>query len=202
MLLTEHALENMDSIANEAEARHNLIKNSIEDAKGTLETMRESLSTHTSGVSNTRSILRLILDMVSVDIMASLNSTIAIVTKICLYAQRIYELVLEIRSHMAPAPGARWNFFQAPVILEDALGRKLSVPSEYDLYLLNMIILHKSKDGLGSAEVCDGDYEIFDTKTPHSILTSEVALKPGSSIMMTIIVPQTYSCEIWLDLST
>ncbi len=37
----------------------------------------------------------------------------------------------------------RWTFFQAALMIEDALGRKFPVPSEYDYGLLDNIIKYR-----------------------------------------------------------
>jgi len=78
--------------------------------------------------------------------------TQADVGKSSVSTQQIYGVVLEIRGSLA-TPNAKWTFFQAPFIVEDALGFKFPVPSEYDFELLNAIIKHRFLEGSGSSEV-------------------------------------------------
>lgn len=85
-------------------------------------------------------------------------------------------------------PDIRWTFLQDPVLVEDALGRKFPVPSEYDFTLLDHIIRHKFDVGPGSVEVSLGDYQILDAKNRELALCSESRLRPGSTLIMTILI--------------
>lgn len=82
----------------------------------------------------------------------------------------------------------RWTFLQDPVIVEDALGRKFPVPSEYDFSLLDAIIKRKFQAGPCSAHVAAGEYEIMDTKNRSHVLTVGSFLTPGGSLTMAILV--------------
>lgn len=72
--------------------------------------------------------------------------------------------------------------------MEDALGRKFPVPSEYDYSLLDAIIKHKFQDGPGAVQVAAGDYEIMDAKNRLHILSVDSQLRPGCSVTMAILV--------------
>jgi hypothetical protein len=71
-------------------------------------------------------------------------------------------VALEIRGAVLNRPDIRWTFLQDPVLVEDVLGRKFPVPSEYDFALLDRIIQHKFETGPGSTQVSHGDYQIRD----------------------------------------
>lgn len=101
--------------------------------------------------------------------------------------QQTYSIVLEIKSSLAPID-PRWTFFQAPLEVEDALGLKFPVPSEYDFELLDAIIKHRFREGPGSDEVQAGDYELFKTKNTKTFLSSAERLLPGTAITMAVIV--------------
>lgn len=101
--------------------------------------------------------------------------------------QQIYGIVIEIRGYLA-APNTKWTFFQAPLIEEDALGFKFPVPSEYDFELLNAIIKHRFLEGPGSSEVQADNYEIFSTKNSQVVISENVRLLPGASIIMAILL--------------
>lgn len=81
-----------------------------------------------------------------------------------------------------------WTFFQAPLIIEDALGLKFSVPSEYDYSTLDVLIRHRFRDGTGSREVSVGNYELFRTKRRGEIIEPNARLLPGTEITMAVIL--------------
>jgi hypothetical protein len=85
-------------------------------------------------------------------------------------------------------PDPRWTFFQAPLLVEDALGRKLPVPSEYDFDLLNGVLKLRFQKGPGSGDVMLGNYELFDTCNSKRVITANTRLLPGSKITMAILV--------------
>jgi hypothetical protein len=101
--------------------------------------------------------------------------------------QQIYGIVLEIKSSLT-LEDTRWAFFQAPLVVEDALGFKFPVPSEYDYELLDTIIKHRFLDGPGSLHVKVGNYELFKTKDSKQVLSASSRLLPGTSITMAILV--------------
>jgi hypothetical protein len=95
--------------------------------------------------------------------------------------------VLEIRNSLAMVD-TRWTFFQAPLAIEDALGFKFPVPSEYDYQLLDTIIKHRFLDGPGSLEVKVGNYELFKTTDSKQVLSSSTRMLPGTNITMAILI--------------
>lgn len=97
-------------------------------------------------------------------------------------------MVIEIQNSITKAPDIRWTFFQDPVILEDALGRKIPVPSEYDFSLLDAIIKCKFQEGPGATHVAINNYEIMDARNRVHILSTNSQLKPGSTLIMAILL--------------
>ena len=95
--------------------------------------------------------------------------------------------MLEIKGYIA-GPDARWSFFQAPLVVEDALGYKFPVPSEYDFDLLDAVIRQKFNTGPGSLDVRAGNYEYFKTRNSKNVLSKSSRLLPGTAITMAIIV--------------
>ena len=94
-----------------------------------------------------------------------------------------------------PYPDLRHTWFQDPVKLEDALGRILPIPSEYNYSKVEAIVKDQFKAGPGRQRVLQGDYELFDAKNSnHMISNSEwTGLLPGMNIKMAIIVEQPFS---------
>jgi hypothetical protein len=82
--------------------------------------------------------------------------------------------------------------------VEDALGFKFPVPSEYDYKLLNVIIQHRFRNGPGAAEVKAGNYELFSAKNSKDIFSENTRILPGSSITMAILLFQRES-EVHTD---
>lgn len=85
------------------------------------------------------------------------------------------------------------TYFQAPLTVEDALGYKFPVPSEYSFDLLESIIKHRFKDGLGSLEVQSGNYQLFKSSNSNQDISATTRLLPGMNITMAIIVDQKRS---------
>jgi len=110
--------------------------------------------------------------------------------------QQIYAVVLEIQTSITSVPDIRWTFFQDPLIVEDALGRKFPVPSEYDYSLLDTIIKHKFQEGPGAAKVAVGDYEMMVARNRLHILSVNSQLRPGCSITMAILVSKARSAVL------
>jgi len=98
---------------------------------------------------------------------------------------------LEIRSSLT-GPDPRFTWYQVPVKVEDALGRVFPVPSEYSFLELEGIIRMKFANSPCHEEVIAGNYELSNSKNSKHVLTGDdsVALLPGMSIVMAIIVDQ------------
>jgi hypothetical protein len=94
----------------------------------------------------------------------------------------------------------RWTYFQAPYRVEDALGRVFPVPSEYDYGALESIIRYKFREGAGASDISLGNYELFKTNKRSETITGASYLKPGTEIMMAVILatpnPSEGSCPM------
>jgi hypothetical protein len=100
--------------------------------------------------------------------------------------QQIYSLLLEIKSSVLDV---RWTYFQAPLQVEDALGERFPVPSEYDFSLLQQIIRHRFQDdGQVSALVREGDYELSYANNSNQVLSNGHRLRPGSQLVMAVVI--------------
>jgi hypothetical protein len=101
----------------------------------------------------------------------------------------MYNLVLQIQASISPVD-TRWTFFQAPVILEDALGRNMLIPSEYSVDYLEVLIQHRFREGPGSQEVKFGQYEVnLANRRAIAIATDgnvPTSLVPGQKLVMSI----------------
>jgi hypothetical protein len=111
---------------------------------------------------------------------------------------QIYGLLLEIKGSMLDV---RWTYFQAPLQVEDAMGRKFPVPSEYDFSLLQAIIQHRFRDnGTVALMVQKGDYELSYAKQRNRVLSANTGIRPGSQIVMAVILEEkavrAHTCPI------
>ena len=101
--------------------------------------------------------------------------------------QQIYAILIEIKASVSSVD-TRWTFFQAPYIIEDTLGFKFPVPSEYDFELLNNVLKWRLRNRTFYPEVEAGNYELSRSNKSDVIITKDTLLTPGASITMAMIV--------------
>jgi hypothetical protein len=82
----------------------------------------------------------------------------------------------------------RFTFFQAPVRVEDALGRVWPVPSEYSMDDLQAILLSKFIGQPGHGEIEAGNYEVINQQDSRQAITANHALTPGMNIVVAIVM--------------
>ena len=107
--------------------------------------------------------------------------------------QQIYTIVLELKT-TALGTDTRFTYFQAPVKVEDALGRVFPFSSECSFAALNAEIKERFKQGPGRTEVMAGDFELFNAKNAKQVLTISdgSSLLPGMSINMAIVLEKEF----------
>lgn len=187
ILLAEHGLEMMNIDSKKAEADQLHIRERLEDTRNVIYRIKNSVAAQAFAVQTTHTMLSKLFQMVSGEFMTSWKSFGEMVAKVCVSTQQIYTVVLEIKGSLALGD-TRWTYFQAPLIVEDALGFKFPVPSEYDYDLLDKIVRHRFIEGPGALEVEAGNYELFNSKNSRQIITAKVRLLPGTSITMAILI--------------
>ncbi|TGO86532.1 hypothetical protein BPOR_0295g00050 [Botrytis porri] len=105
--------------------------------------------------------------------------------------QQMLRMASEIRG-MLPAVDTRFTYCQAPVKVEDALGRFFPVPSEYSFDDLRAIIHSRFKEGPGKYQVLSGNYEILNGKNRKQVMSAGYCERrgflPGSTLTMAIIL--------------
>lgn len=96
--------------------------------------------------------------------------------------------MLELRNSVRGVD-TRFTYFQAPVRVEDALGRVFPFPSECSVEALLVEIKARFREGPGKNEVMAGDFDIFNAKNTAQLLATSDhnVLLPGMSINMAII---------------
>ena len=108
--------------------------------------------------------------------------------------QQIYTIVLELKASVLSID-TRFTFFQAPVKVEDALGRTFFFPSECSIEALDAEIRARFKQGPGKTEVLAGNFEIFNAKNANQVITmsGHSVLVPRMSINMAIILAKEFA---------
>ena len=108
--------------------------------------------------------------------------------------QQIYTIVFELRANL-PGIDNRFTYFQAPVRVEDVLGRVFPFSSECSIEALNAEIKARFKEGPGKTEVMAGNFEIFNAKNTDQLLTvsGRNVLLPGMSINMAIVLEKEFA---------
>lgn len=101
--------------------------------------------------------------------------------------QQVHTILLEMRNTNSTVD-TRMTYFQVPFVVEDALGFKFPVPSEYDYDLINAIVRHRFKEGPGSGDVIAGHCELCKMDKRSETITATTRLVPGTAIVMAIIV--------------
>ncbi|PMD29355.1 hypothetical protein L207DRAFT_445554 [Hyaloscypha variabilis F] len=99
-----------------------------------------------------------------------------------------------------PPPDLRYTWAQAPVKFEDALGRILPVPSEYDWDKLEAIIHAQFKKGPGYDKVRSNEYELYTGTDTMVVDVAPIKFSlfcpfPGMSIKMAFIIGQYAGSE-------
>ncbi|KAI1751045.1 hypothetical protein F4782DRAFT_506568 [Xylaria castorea] len=189
LLLSEHGLGKIDSLSSKADSHKTEILHKIDAGHGILTKLQDNVPLQTGSVLRTESLLNRLFAIVNGDVASSLASLESMVAQACIAVQRISSTVFEIKANMV-STDARWSFFQAPCMFEDALGRKIPVPSEYDLDLLHAIIRQRFQTGPGAIEVSTGGYDVFYANNSRDVLRPGTMIIPASSIKMAIRVPQ------------
>ncbi|KAK3902573.1 hypothetical protein C8A05DRAFT_33716 [Staphylotrichum tortipilum] len=188
ILLAEHGLETMNVAQEKTGAAQLAIRERLETTNGVLAQVRDSIVGQAAALYKATTLLEQLYNLVSGEIRTSWKRLEDNVAAACVSTQQIYIIIQEIRGAVLTRPDIRWAFLQEPVLVEDALGRKFPVPSEYDFSLLDRIIRHKFDTGPGSAEVKHGDYQILDAKKRDSALSPQSRLRPGSLLLMALLV--------------
>ncbi|KAI0386038.1 hypothetical protein F5Y04DRAFT_162316 [Hypomontagnella monticulosa] len=183
ILLNKHILEKMGLEAEKAAAGQLRVESELENTRGAIEDIGSSFAMQASVTQSIQSMVTRISDVICV---ASWDSLVRKVSEICTTTQQTYAVVLEIRNSLQ-GPDTRWSFFQAPLVVEDPLGYKFPVPSEYDVDALDAIVKHRFRTGPGSFEVKFENYEYLQTGTGE-VLFRQSMFPPGAAITMAIVL--------------
>lgn len=104
-------------------------------------------------------------------------------------AEKVYAVVVQLE-RSASNVDTRWSSFQDPVIFEDPFGVKLPIPSEYSVGMLDAIVHSKYLTGDIRRDIMSGNIQIYYTDDPNRRLELNEALRPGSTIIMAVVVAE------------
>ena len=85
-------------------------------------------------------VLAQVIGILSGDVVLHLKILVDLVCQVWISNLQIYSIVLELQTYTA-VPGIRHTWYQEPVKFEDALGRLLPIPFEYDYAMLSQLSL-------------------------------------------------------------
>ena len=126
--------------------------------------------------------------------LGSLAHTLTLTDQSSVSNQQIYAMMLELKTNLLGID-TRFTYFQAPVKVEDALGRVFPFSSECSIEALNTEIRSRFKKGPGKTEVMAGDFELLNAKNAKHVLTisDDIGLLPGMSINMAIVLEKKFA---------
>lgn len=210
MLLMTHGLDMLDCITEQADQNQENIQKGLGDSHSAIVRLDTTMQAQNRVVQDSRSMLRRLFGMVSGDIAAPLKLMAEMVSKVwcvqfiaramlCLTTssvttQQVYGIVIELRASI-PSIDTRHTFFQAPVKVEDALGRIFPVPSEYSFDDLEAIVQRRFRKGPGQRQVTAGDYEFYNARNTKQVISSDsgIGLLPGMNVTMAIYINRSAS---------
>ncbi|KAH0538650.1 hypothetical protein FGG08_004787 [Glutinoglossum americanum] len=172
--------------ANRADKDQADLRKRLNDSHSTLESVKTDIKKQEMLMQDNKSILTRLFMVISSDVVSRLMVLVDMATNIMKLNLQIYNIVLKWQTEM-PHPDLSHTWFQDPIKLEDALGRIIPIPSEYNYSKLEAIIKDQFKIGPGRLQVLSGQYEIFNTKNSRQLI---------SDTEWTGLLPE---CSVWFD---
>ena len=194
MLLIAHGVEMLTVATEQAAENDRSLRKELKASQKALVEVKQDMMAQQATIQGNTTMLGRVFGIIGQDIIPQLKALMNMATKVWQTNLQIYEIVLKWQT-VAPCPDLRHTWFQSPVKLEDALGRILPIPSEYDYSKVEAIIKAHFKDGPGRQKVLAGSYELFDARNSNRVISgsSWTGLIPGMSIKMAIILEQPFS---------
>lgn len=105
--------------------------------------------------------------------------------------QQVHNILIEFRQTMTFAE-TRFTYFQAPVLVEDALGRRFPLPSEFSLSDLECLLCNKFREGPGTTLVENGLYDLVNARNNTQVITEGTSggLLPGTHVIMAMLLQE------------
>ncbi|TEY81030.1 hypothetical protein BOTCAL_0035g00230 [Botryotinia calthae] len=193
MMLLTLGLEAFDLADKKAEENHLSLMNLTEDARvDILDTkISDSFMDQSLLASSNQSMLTSLSSVINGEVVLPLKSLGDIATQNFTSTQQMLLMASEIRG-MLSSIDTRFTYFQAPVKVEDALGRGFPIPSEYSFDDLRATIHSRFKEGPGHYQVSSVHYDILNGKNRKQVISAGSCERreflPGSTLTMAIIL--------------
>ncbi|KAH7085729.1 hypothetical protein BKA63DRAFT_25414 [Paraphoma chrysanthemicola] len=187
MVLTKIGIERLDAHNATADLDAEHVRTQLDNTKTMLGNIQRNLPAQALMVGQVHSMLGGLCNFVYGEIKTAIQHFSQVVDKVYVKAEEIHTLVLDLRNSR-PQVDTRWTYFQEPFIVEDALGAKFPVPSEYDFTMLDGLIRIRFRAGAGSLEVDAGKYELCQATRRSEVVTPKSRLRPGTAITMAILM--------------
>ena len=193
MLLMAHGLEMLNLAADQAVEDQQGLQNRLEESQVAMIGVREDLREQRVMLRSSTSVLAQVLNILSGEVVPHLKNLVDLAVKVWRSNLQIHNMVLRWQTDL-PYPDLRHTYFQDPVKFEDALGRILPIPSEYDFCKVSAIIREQFKHGPGHRKVIANQYELFNARYSDSQLTRDnwTHFLPGAYVKMAVVVQQPF----------
>ncbi|OCK74274.1 hypothetical protein K432DRAFT_430119 [Lepidopterella palustris CBS 459.81] len=160
----------------------------VERTQTNLVKVRENTEATGRITQSIQSTLEKIATIITSEVIPQLKTLVEQVAKIWHSNARVVSLLVKLQE--SPTPALQYTWFQAPVKFEDALGRVIPIPSEFDWLKVESIIVAHFSTGSGHAKVAAGEYELFDPLNRSEVISKSnfTGLRPGMSLTMAFII--------------
>ena len=178
MMLTTHGLEVLNTTANQVIANQEA-----------LHVIRRDVHEQGKQLTANKSLLSQLLGVVMDDIVPQLSRLMDIAERMSRSNLDIFTLVFKMQSNiqLCTSP-TKWR--QEPIQLEDACGRTIVIPSEYDYHKVTAIIKVQFSTGPGHRTVLSNRYELRNVRNINLDITADdfSGFLPGAYIKMAALV--------------
>ena len=194
MLLMAHGLDMLNIAADQVAEEHEDVRKRLGESKAVVVEVQQNVQGQGVLLRRNSSVLAQIYSLLSGELIPQLKNLVELATNVWKSNLQIYGLVLRSQTSL-PFPDLRHTWFQDPVKFEDALGRIIPIPSEYDHAKVFAIIREQFKTGPGRRKVLNQEYELFNVQNSGRKITEQAwtGFLPGASIKMAVVIQYPFS---------
>ncbi|MCJ1422765.1 hypothetical protein MMC29_000645 [Sticta canariensis] len=173
------------------------IEHNLESAQVTLNSVNDRLGTQGSLLKGTSWMLWRLVNKITGDVVPQLKAILFIANRAWTSNIEILDRLVKMQT-TSPDIDLRLTWAQSPVKFEDALGRVMPIPSEYNWEKVEAVIMAQFSTGPGHEKVFAGEYELYDSISGTTLSRDEYTdspFFPGMTITMAIIIGQYAELE-------
>ncbi|KAM7219471.1 hypothetical protein V8F06_005205 [Rhypophila decipiens] len=166
------------------------IQTSLRGIDNVINSTATNVQSQTALVRSTHGNLTSLYSTISGEVRSSLSQIARFTQNASLLSQRIFGAVVQLQASVsAISVDTKWTYLQAPVKVEDALGRVFPVPSEYSMCELHALLRYRFRNSPGRKQVKNGDFKLTNRRN-KAVVDRECMpdLLPGLDIIMSIII--------------